>query len=206
LIISQFENKVLSLIHVEGEEAISKVCEIKHSTRRRYISTYILNCLHSPSDQQEYNDHIRLLVDGINDNAESDGIMSIETINDLSHIKGISKFLKFSEMCSEDYIKCAKEMIDSNYSFAQPYERKLNEEKYLLFLHRHNIYRHHNLYIAAAIYEYIPDIKLSEAYMLHGTATTKGKTLLMSSNNENEVYKSYKALYAEGLGVSFTHR
>jgi len=189
-----FENKILKLIIVEGEDAIAKITKIKTQTRMRYIRTLILNCFHAPRDHHEYNRHMKALVEDINVSEINEN-----TKIDLSHIENICKF---SRLCEIDYYECAVEIANSDFSYLQPYEKKLNGEKYLLYLHKASVKKYKILYIAAAIYEFIPKIKFSEAYMLCGTAIAKNKALLMCSNNEQEVHMSYKTLLNEGLSVS----
>ncbi|NMA32091.1 MAG: nucleoside-diphosphate kinase [Candidatus Methanofastidiosa archaeon] len=184
-------NKALQLILIEGENALSKVCKIKSETRKIYAKTFFANCLHAPKSDQEYTRDIYFIFEG--KRRELKPILIYDT----------SKFSKFSKLKKEDFHKCANEiyMITEKNDFLIPAVKKvLSDERHLLYLHNDKI--HELVYVAAAIYEFIPKLTLSEAYLICICVEIKGKALLMCSDNKGSLEEIYNLLLETGITVS----
>lgn len=184
-------NKVLHLMVVEGEDALSKVCKIKLETRKLYAKSFFSNCLHAPKNKQEYNRDINYLFYGTCSKIKT------ELIGDTS------KFLKFHKLDDNDYCQCADQIYAYYKNNPMPMssiENNTSDKKYLLYLHDDTI--HELVYVVAAIYEFVPGLTVFDSYLICMLAELRETTLLMCSNDNKNIEKIFNQLLKAGIKVS----
>lgn len=188
-------NKVLQLMFVEGEDALSKVCKIKLETRKLYAKSFFSNCLHAPKNEQEYNRDINYLFYGI--------CSKIET----GLIGDTSKFSKFHKLDDNYYCQCADQIYayyENNSMLMPSIENNTLDKKYLLYLHDDTI--HELVYVVAAIYEFVPGLTLFDSYLICMLAELRKNTLLMCSNDNKIIEKVLNQLLTAGIKVSICEK
>ena len=78
-------------------------------------------------------------------------------------------------------------------------KREQQKSEYNIYLSNDD--EHELVYAGAALYEFIPNIKISEAYMLAMGADIYGNVLIYSNNQKREIMKIYDFLHTSGLKV-----
>jgi hypothetical protein len=109
------------LLEIYGENAISKVAKLKRDVRLKYANSLFKNCIHAPTDEQEYRNNIEIIKEDKENN-----ILSFPNLPYLSYKK------LNEELCRQ----LAKIIVDINLYTMIPYVSRYNncQSKYRCYL------------------------------------------------------------------------
>lgn len=182
--------QLLTLLIIEGDEALQKTCKIKAEIRKQYAKTFFINCIHAPKNENEYKKDMHYLFHKIRGEIGS------------SLIYDTSLFSRYSKLKTEKLKQCANELFlimeHDNFFISPP----IIAGKFNLYLYNDNV--HEMVYVAAALFEFIPGITLTKAYLFCIYVEINGRTPVMALNNKEEIDYVYSSLLKAGLNVKLS--
>ena len=178
----------LDLIQIEGKNAISAIVILKKEVRKKFSKSFYENCIHAPKNVSEYRRDWALFT-------------GKRQLNDhkIPLIYDTSRFERYTNLNEKVISSAARELITltKGHSFDKSVWRK--KKKYSLILQDDDI--HELVYVAAAIYEYIPGITLCEAYLKCIVVEIYASVQLYESDDFYQINNMMLLLKKAGLNV-----
>lgn len=184
-----FENSRLLLLQIEGEDAIEKVHQLKKQIRKKYAVNFYCNCFHAPRTKEEYIHDIAYIL-------HKQRMKSPKT----PLIADISCFTKSSclkETQMEEYAKELFTRINHNGIESMVESQESSKKNYCVYMVNDD--KHELVYAAAAICEFVPDVSLTDAYLLSMATDLFGRIIIYSSDNKKRVEEIGEKLISTGL-------
>ncbi|MCR5803677.1 MAG: hypothetical protein K6G47_05405 [Clostridia bacterium] len=186
-----FNKKNLKLIQINGEDAIEKVNVLKKTIRKEYSRNFYCNCFHAPRNKKEYDHDIAYLL-------KKDKLRTPKN----TLICDVKKFKKYSAFNKNEIKENAVELFEriSNDGISRTIQSR-EKGKSDCNIYLINDDEHELVYAGVALYEFIPDIRISEAYMLAMGADLYGNVLVYSNKSKQSTQEIYNSLNGAGLKV-----
>lgn len=184
-----FDGQKLLVLLISGSQAIKKVHMLKKETRVKYAKDFYNNCFHAPMNDEEYKYDVAYILN-----------KEVGKKQKKALIHNIDYFVRFSSL-EEHVIKEKAEKLVSDIK-SNGIEKIIQEsmskkDKYNVCLC--NDEEHELFYAAGAIYEYIPNIDICDAYMLAIGTDIYDEVILFSSREKHEAERIYWAIKESGL-------
>lgn len=181
-------NRTLDLIRVAGEEAISIVSRLKNDVREKYSRSFYENCIHAPKNEAEY----------MRDMAVFEG-RQLPKMQQSPLIYDTSRFQKYFKLSYTEKILEARKLyaVTKGINLVKTLFEKT--KKYCLTLHNDDV--HELVYVAAAIYEYVPGITLCDAYLKCVIVEVNSVACLYESDEIHLLNRMHDQLTTAGLKV-----
>ncbi len=181
----------LLLLLIHGENAIQKVHQLKKRTRNCYAINFYCNCFHAPRNKEEFVHDISYLLQ-----------KKVLESPKKTLIYDTLCFDKYTELSANQKMRSAKEVFDRvRNDGISKIIRKQKKQKKLHSIYIYNDDIHELVYVAAALYEFVPGLSISDAYLLAMGIDMMGVVLLYSSDNNNKTKEIGKELVDIGLKI-----
>lgn len=181
-------NKKMILYILTGEGVLKNVKSFKREVRKKYARSPFQNCIHTPSDFEEYNKDIRCLLKIKDDNEI--------VFNDKTpecNFKGINK-------CSKEEMERCAEKISSKLkstTFKEECIRRTRKESNYIYILNDDV--HDARYVVGAILEVLPWFDLFEAYWIAMGVDFEGKYPLIDCQDGIDVNEICNILKEYGI-------
>ena len=186
-----FNKKKLKLLQIYGEEAIEKVNELKKNVRKEYSRNFYCNCFHAPRNKKEYVHDIAYLIN-------KDKLRTPKNTL-ICDVKGFKKYNAFDkDEIRENAVELFERINNDGISQTIQSRQKGKSDCNIYLINDDD---HELVYAGVALYEYIPNIRISEAYMLAMGADLYGDVLVYSDKSKQNTKKIYNSLNEAGLKV-----
>lgn len=186
-------NKELVLYHIEGEHAIQKTTKIKNKIRNKHAkSSYIINCIHTPSDNLEYEEHLGCMINTAR---------IINTTNGNKNLDVDRRCVRYRELEVIRFKKCAKVLwnqFTSNFDNFENMKEKNLKNKHSLVLNYNSSSLNE---VVAALFECYSNWEIEDAYKAAFLAKFKGEYPIEKSDSEIEIRKNYEFLKSFNFDV-----
>lgn len=169
-----FQNKIVNLLLITGDNAINSIVEIKKEIRKKYSLNAIENCIHTPNSKREYlHDYAVLFFDNSIDKAAALYESNQEVVVSATSVQKL-----LTQRLEKRYIDATKQ-----YSL------------YLINDDEHSIPE-----IANMLHLHVPNIEITDSYAVTIYMGHKYDMIgIFSSNRKKDLFKIKHALKIKGI-------